>query len=180
MSVAMCCLASFCLEDDSKSSKQAISLSLPRLRELDVRDACFLPDVVNAAPNLIDLTINIACLKLLVDDSPTYALLQRRLVRLKVSLMTVGDYDDVQRFIQPFPHLRYLWLTLPNPTVSQDLLCSVLKQPNFEHLTAMSIPCGTCAGVASNLRQWVIDHSCLTANDLFAVILQDGYCVLWK
>jgi hypothetical protein len=156
-------------------------LNLPLLEQLDVLGICSLFDVVKAAPNLNDLIINFDCLKILMDDESTCDLLQQQ----KITFLDIRNWPDneselLQRLTRVFCSLRYLCIILKNPKISDELLSIMLAQSNIKQLTALTIGGKVSDEIKKNLRQWVIDHTHLTAEDSFAAIDIDNYFILWK
>jgi hypothetical protein len=155
-------------------------LSFPQLRQLDVLGIFSLFDVVKASPNLNDLLIDFDCLKILIDDECTYELLQQKIIHLEVRYWPDNESDLLQRFTREFRCLRYLCLNMKNPTISNESVSTILAQSNIKQLTSLIIMCKLSDEINKNLRQWVIDHTCLTTDDSFVVADVNNFFILWK
>ena len=160
--------------------KQPMALNFFQLKQLDVMGICSLVDMIKAAPNLNDLLIDVDCLRILIDDEATCDLLRQRIVHLEVRYWPDNESKLLERFTHLFHSLRYLCLTMKNPTISNECLSTILDQSNIKQLTTLIIGSKVSDEISQNLRQWVIDRTHLAADDSFAVVNANNYFILWK
>jgi hypothetical protein len=161
-------------------SKQPTLLNLPRLKQLDIRGICPLFDVLKVAPSLDDLVVDFDCLKVLIDDESTCNLLQQQIICLEVRYWPDDESELLQRFTRVFRCLRYLYLRLKNPNISNESVSTILAQSNIKQLTVLMIVGKVSDEINKNLRQLVIDHTHLTADESFAVNCINDDFILWK
>lgn len=156
-------------------------LDLPQLKQLHVSGICALFDLLKAAPNLDDLIIDFDCLKILIDDESTRNLLEQQIIHLDVNYWADIESDLFQRIIEMFHRLRYLRIDLENTLkFTESILSTVLAQLNIKQLTLLSVEKTVLDDTIKNLRQWVIDHTYLTADDSFVVDCMNDRFILWK
>jgi hypothetical protein len=136
--------------------------------------------VLKAAPDLDDLIIDFDCLKVLIDDESTCDLLQKQIIHLEVRNWPDNESELLHRFTRVFRCLRYLCLTLKNPNISNESVSIILAQSNIKQLTTLIFKGKVSDEINKNLRQWVIDHTHLTADDSFTVGDINNFFILWK
>ncbi len=154
-------------------------LNLPHLKRLDVLGICSLFDILKVAPNLDDLIIDFDCLKILIDDESTCDLLQQ-VIYLEIRCWPDNGSDLLERFTRVFGSLRCLCLTLQNPNISNESISTILVQSIIKQLTIFHIGPKVSKEIIDNLRQWMIDRTYLTVDDLFSVANINDFIVLWK
>ncbi len=136
--------------------------------------------IVRCAQGSTQSVIDFDCLKMLIDDESTCDLLQQQIIRLEVRYWPDNESELLQRFTRVFRCLRYLCLTLKNPNISNESLSTILAQSNIKQLTALIIEGQVSDEINKTLRQWVIDHTHLTADDSFTVDDINHFFILWK
>lgn len=162
------------------SLQQSVMLNLPHLKQLNVTGTCSLFDILKAAPNLDDLIIDFDCLNTLIDDEPTRDLLQQRITRLEIRYQTDIQSDSFQRLIHIFCRLIHLCVVLKSSkTLFESSLSIILAQSNIKQLNAIVVGGEISDGININ-RQWVVDRTPLTMDDIFVVNVSNGYFILWK
>ena len=161
--------------------KQASILNLPSLKQLDVSGICLLLHVLKAAPNLDELSIDFDFLKILINDQSICDLLQKQIIRLEVRHWTVIVWYLFERSICVFRRLRYLYLSLKSLGIStESILTTIFAHLNTKQLNMLTVWITVSDQFNKNLRQWVVDHTHLKANDLFAIGAIDNCFILWK
>lgn len=106
----------------TSQATQPIALHLPHLKRLHVNRIHEIFHVVQAAPNLDCLKIDLDSLKIVLDDIATCELLQKRVVQLKVTNIQEIDSIPLNIIAQKFNNLRDLSLCVEEPTVFIDSL----------------------------------------------------------
>ena len=155
-------------------------LNLPQLKQLNVSGTCALFSILNAAPNVDDLIIDFDCLKTLIDDEPTRSLLRQRIIRLEIRCQMDIQSDSFQRLIDVFYRLTYLCVILENSKIPMQLsLQIILAQSIIKQLTSIIIGDQIPNEITID-RQWVVDHTSLTMDDMFVVNVINGFLILWK
>jgi len=159
--------------------KQPTLLNLPHLKRLNALGICSLFDILKVAPNLEDLVIDFDCLKILIDDEPTCDLLQR-VICLEIYYWPNNESDLLERFTRVFGCLRYLFLKLQNPNISNESISTILVQPIIKQLTSFYIEAKVSEEISINLRQWMIDQTYSTVAELFSFANINNLFILWK
>ncbi len=159
---------------------QSINLKLPLLKNIEISGICELFPVLNAAPNVDYLIIYFDCLKILLDDESTCQLLQARILRLNVIDWVDIQSDLLQRISQIFSSLLHLVITMKDPTLLIDeFLSRILSLWKGKSRISIDVKGSLSEETRKYLRQWVIDHSHIRAEDSFAVEYNDNWFDLW-
>ncbi|CAF1198279.1 unnamed protein product [Rotaria sordida] len=159
---------------------QPIILHLPYLTHLNVKGVCEIFRLVQAAPNLEYLRINLNCLNIALNDVSTCELLQKRIVDLEIT--DIQELDSIQLDVvaQKFNHLRDFSLFLKNPKIFVDsLILQMISLWKEKNLRGLYINGSLTDEVSKNFRQWLISHSHLRQEDSFIVKYENSWIVLW-
>jgi hypothetical protein len=141
---------------------------------------CELFPLLNAASNLERLILDIDCLTILLENEATCNLLQQRIVRLHVLDWSNTESDLLQRTAIVFSNLQELALTTKDAKVFIDpIALRVLALWYDKQLFSLYINGQLSQEANKNLRQWLIDHTHLTAKDSFSVKYHDNWFDLW-
>jgi hypothetical protein len=116
----------------------------------------------------------------LLDDESTCRLLKNRIIRLNIVDWVDIESDILRRIAEVFSSLRHLVITLQDTQLFvNDFVLTILSLWNEKSCLSLDVKGLFPEDTKTNLRQWVIDHSYLTAEDSFAVEYNDDWFDLW-
>jgi hypothetical protein len=156
-------------------------LWLPLLRTLGIRGSCDLFHILNASPNLEQLTIDFDCLKAPLDDKPTCHLLKTRIVRLDIIDWIDIESNLLQRIAEVFGCLRNLVITMKDTKLLIDsFVLTIISLWKSRLGVSLGVKGLLSEEINKNLRQWIIDHFFnFMPEDSFAVEYKDHGFNLW-
>ncbi|CAF3466678.1 unnamed protein product [Rotaria sp. Silwood1] len=159
---------------------QSINLELPFLKQIETSGIFELFPLLNAAPNLDYLIVYFDCLKTLFDDEFTCRLLQTRIIRLNIMDWIDVNSDLLQRISEVFGSLRHLVITLKDSTVLIDnFVLKIISLWKEKTRLSVDVTGSLPEEIRKNLRQWIIDHSHIKAEDSFTVEYNENWFDLW-
>lgn len=136
--------------------------------------------MLNAAPNVDYLIISFDCLKKLLDDESTCHLLQTRIIRANIIEWDDIKSDILERISQTFSSLRHIVITLRDPQLLiDDFVLKILSLWKGKSSLSIDIKGLLSKEASTNLRQWIIDHSHMKAEDSFVVECNDDWFDMW-
>jgi hypothetical protein len=155
-------------------------LRLPRLKHLSISGICELSNVLNASPHLDTLDIHFDCLRVLLDSNSAHCLLQTGIKRLIIRHWMRTEADLVQHIIQIFGSLDRINIIMNYSTSTIDsFVVAILPFTKDKIRVSLSVEGSLSEEASTNIRQWIIDHSHLTAADSFAVRYCNNCFQLW-
>ncbi|CAF3360559.1 unnamed protein product [Rotaria sp. Silwood1] len=155
-------------------------LSLPRLLKLEVFGICELYDLISVAPRLNYLSIDYACLTVILNDEPSCTQLKQQITRLDVTDWIDIEFNVLKSVCKVFSQLHHLILTMKDSKVIIDsIVLALLAYWNGEYLPSIDIKAPPSDEASKNLRQWLIDNTQLTATDSFGIEYKDEWFALW-
>ena len=158
----------------------SINLKLPCLKQIDISGISDLFPLLNVAPNLEYLIIYFDCLSMLLDDESTCYLLQTRIIRLNVIDWVDIESDVLQRMAKVFRSLRHLVIVLKDPTVFiDDFVLRIISLWKENTVRSIDVKGSLFDEIQNNLRQWLINHSHIKAEDKFAIEYNEKWFDLW-
>jgi hypothetical protein len=120
------------------------------------------------------------CLKILIDDECTCRLLQTRILRLNIIDWVDVKSDLLQRISKIFCSLRHLVITLKDSAVLiDDFVLTILSLWKDKSRLSLDVKGSLSEETSRNLRQWIINHSHIKAEDSFATEYNDNWFDLW-
>ncbi|CAF2103860.1 unnamed protein product [Rotaria magnacalcarata] len=144
-------------------SNQTIVLDLPHLKRLNINGIYEIFHLVEAAPNLDYLKIDLNSFNIALDDISTCELLQKRIVSFRDNLII-------------FEIFLCAWKSQP---FSYSLVLAVLSMWKGKNLRSFHIKGSLTYDVSTNLSQWLINHSHLDGEDSFYVEYDSKWIVVW-
>ncbi len=162
------------------SQSKSIDLKLPFLQQIETSGIFELFPLLNAAPNFNYLIICFDCLKILLDDESTCRLLQTQTIRLNIMDWVDIKSDLIQRISHVFSSLRHLVVTLKDSKLLiDDFILKILSFCEGKSRFSIDVKGLLSTEASRNLRQWIINHSHITAEDSFAVEYNNNWFDLW-
>jgi hypothetical protein len=159
---------------------QSINIKLPYLKQIEISGIIQLFPLLNAAPNVDYMIIYYDCLKTLFDDESTCHLLQTQIIRLNIIDWEDVKSDLISRTSQIFSSLRHLVVIMKDSTVLiDDFVLTILSFWKGKSRLSLDVKGLLSEVTRKNLRQWIIDHSHISAEDSFAVEYNDNWFDLW-
>jgi hypothetical protein len=159
---------------------QSINLKLPFLKHIEISGICELFPLLNGAPNVDYMIIHFDCLKTLFDHEPTCHLLQTQIIRLNVIDWVDVKSDLLQCISQIFSSLCHLVITMKDSTLLiDDFVLKILSLWKGKSRLSLDVKGSLSEEIKKNLRQWIINHSHIRAEDSFAVEYNDNWFDLW-
>ncbi len=155
-------------------------LRLPWLNRLYISGICELSHLLRASPNLDKFDVDFNCLKILLDHDSTHCLFQIGIQRLIILDWIGTETDLVQRIIHTFGSLHHFDIIMKERTLNIDsFVLAILPFYRGRMRISLGVQGLLSEEVTTNIRQWVIDHSYLTAEDSFAVQYCNNCFQLW-
>ncbi|CAF3551472.1 unnamed protein product [Adineta steineri] len=119
---------------------QSIVLHLPQLKKLKVSGSCELFRILEAAPNLNDLSITFDCYNRIINDESLCKLLEKRIVRLEIFRLEHNQKIQLDLIIKKFTNLRHMVLSISDSSSDIDsLLLQALEMRREEELIYLCI-----------------------------------------
>jgi len=136
--------------------------------------------LLNASANLVKLNVEFNCLKVLLENDSAHYLLQTGIQRLIITDSIDMNSDLIQRINQLFSSLCHMDIYMEDSTLIIDsFLLSILSLWKDKPRISLGIDGLLSGEVSRNLRQWIIDHSYLTAEHSFVVKYCKNFLRLW-
>lgn len=136
--------------------------------------------MIEAAPNLDDLSIDFVCYKKMIDNQSICQLLEKRIVRLEISRLPRDHTIRLDVISQQFTNLRHLILRAKDSTDFVDsLLLQALEMWRKEGPIYLCMQGCLSRNACENLRQWFIDHSHLGVENSFGIDYHNAWIHLW-
>ena len=140
----------------------SIVLHLPKLKQLKITGSCELFDLIKAAPNLDDLSIDFYCYKKIINDESICKLLRKQIVRLTLFRLEHVETIKLDFIINQFKNLRYMVLCVKYSSVVIDsLVLQALELWREEELMYLFIKGTLSRNGNQTIRQWFVEHSSL-------------------
>ncbi|CAF1309307.1 unnamed protein product [Adineta steineri] len=159
---------------------QSIVLHLPQLKKLKVSGSCELFRILEAAPNLNDLSITFDCYNRIINDELLCKLLEKRIVRLEIFRLEHNQKIQLDLIIKKFTNLRHMVLSISDSSSDIDsLLLQALEMRREEELIYLCIKGPLSPNGGRSLRQWLNDHSFLQGKDSYAYDDHEKRAHLW-
>ncbi|CAF1371812.1 unnamed protein product [Rotaria magnacalcarata] len=164
----------------TSQSNQPIVLHLPHLKRFNVNGIYEIFHLVEAAPNLDYLKIDLNSFNMALDDISTCELLQKRIVNLEITNIQEIDSIPLGIISRQFSNLRDLSLCVEKSTVFIDsLILAVLSMWKDKNLRSFHIKGSLTYDVSKNLSQWLINYNNLDSGDSFHVEYDSKWIVVW-
>ncbi|CAF2131978.1 unnamed protein product [Rotaria magnacalcarata] len=164
----------------TSQSNQPIVLHLPHLKRFNVNGIYEIFHLVEAAPNLDYLKIDLNSFNMALDDISTCELLQKRIVNLEITNIQEIDSIPLGIISRQFSNLRDLSLCVEKSTVFIDsLILAVLSMWKDKNLRSFHIKGSLTYDVSKNLSQWLINYNNLDSEDSFHVEYDSKWIVVW-
>ncbi|CAF1122631.1 unnamed protein product [Adineta steineri] len=141
---------------------QSVVLHLPQLKKLKVAGSCELFRILEAAPNLNDLSITFDCYNRIINDESLCKLLEKRIVRLEIFRLEHNQKIQLDLIIKKFTNLRHMVLCISDSSADIDsLFLQGLEMWREEELIYLCLKGPLSQNRRSTVHQWFNDHSYL-------------------
>jgi hypothetical protein len=159
---------------------QSIDIKLPLLKQIEISGICELHPLLKVARNVDYIIVYFDCLKTLFDNESTCHLLQTRITRLNIIDWVDVKSNLLQRISEIFCSLRHLVITLKDSNILiDDFVLTILSLWQGKSRLSLDVKGSLSEEASRNIRQWIVNHSHIKAEDSFAVEHNDNWFDLW-
>lgn len=135
---------------------------------------------MKGAPNVDYLIISFDCLERIVDNESTCYLLKKQIIRINITDWVDKNFDLLEHVSQIFTSLRHLVITMKNSSMFiEDFVIDILSLWKEKSPISIDVKGSLLEETKANLHQWLIDHSHIKVDDVFALEYNDNWFDFW-
>lgn len=159
---------------------KSIQLNFPYLKQIEISGIIDLSSILINAPNLDYMIVYFECLKIFLNNETNCQLITKRIVRLNILDWIDVNTDLLLRVHESFNYLRHLVIMMKDSKVLiDDFVLKILSLWKDKTQISIDVKGILPEEIGNDIRQWIIRHTHIKQDYLFAAEYSDNWFDLW-